>query len=240
MRIGLASSKLLTQILSSIGLGLFLTSISTIAAVPTSASQASDRSSGYTSFFEDKESNLRNSGWSSCTENITWSMDTGGLKPKAAKIELNRMTAAFQKWSNATQIKFSFIGTHAMSYDQATHHLSSPTMPLTNHIAVAVMPASSSPLLRSNVYGFGMPSQVLDSTNRIVSGILVIKEETITANIRHDPQMLDHLYLHELGHVMGLGHVNDETQIMFPTIYRQTVLGSGDLAGAFALTQPCK
>jgi len=239
MQIGSANSKLLTQILSPIVLGLLLTSLSTIAGAPTSANQASDRSLSYTSFFRDKGSNLLNSGWSSCAESVTWSMDTGRLKPKAAKIELNRMTAAFQKWSNASRINFEYIGAHTMTYDQATHHLSSPTMPLTNHIAVAVLPASSSPLLRSNVYGFGMPSQVLDSKNRIVSGILVIKEEAVTANTRNDPQVLDHLYLHELGHVMGLGHVDDPTQVMFPTIYRKTSLGNGDLAGATAFTQTC-
>jgi predicted Zn-dependent protease len=38
------------------------------------------------------------------------------------------------------------------------------------------------------------------------------------------------IYLHELAHALGLGHVNDRSQLMNPTVsvYR---FGRGDLAG---------
>ena len=47
---------------------------------------------------------------------------------------------------------------------------------------------------------------------------------------RH-PQAEEAVVLHEMGHVLGLGHVQDPSQIMFPTSQGQTDYGAGDLAG---------
>jgi hypothetical protein len=41
--------------------------------------------------------------------------------------------------------------------------------------------------------------------------------------------------LHELGHVMGLGHVNDPNQVMYPTTANALEYGAGDLAGLYAV-----
>lgn len=43
------------------------------------------------------------------------------------------------------------------------------------------------------------------------------------------------LYLHELGHVVGLAHVDDRGQVMYPDTSASPVLGAGDRAG-FAAT----
>lgn len=210
-------------------------------AIPATSAQASDvHEVTYTSFFDGKNDNLLDSGWSSCSPKITWSVDMGSLKPTVAKVEINRLKSSFEQWSSATGLSFEYIGPHSMTYNASTHHLTAPNMPTTQHIAVAVLSSSESPLLRGKVVGFGMPSLVMDSSNEIVGGMLAIKEEVVRANSKKDPKFLDSLYLHELGHVIGLGHVSDDSQIMFPTINRKTVLGAGDKAGGSAITQSCQ
>ncbi|MGE0878625.1 MAG: matrixin family metalloprotease [Acidimicrobiia bacterium] len=43
------------------------------------------------------------------------------------------------------------------------------------------------------------------------------------------------ILLHELGHVMGLDHVNDPNQLMYPSVARAVDYAAGDLAGLYEL-----
>ena len=54
-----------------------------------------------------------------------------------------------------------------------------------------------------------------------------------------EPRHLTHLYLHELGHIWGLGHAESPANVMYPTLGTMTELGPGDRAGARAHTQEC-
>nr|WP_255633411.1 matrixin family metalloprotease [Demequina sp. TTPB684] len=42
------------------------------------------------------------------------------------------------------------------------------------------------------------------------------------------------LVMHELAHVVGLDHVNDESELMFPAVTSTVTWGPGDLAGLAA------
>lgn len=223
----------------SLSMLVFSLIVNQSGASSTYAAQSTNNVGSFASFFSGKSPNLLDSGWSNCPSDITWSVDVSTLNPRLTRVELARLHSAFKIWSDASGLNFTHLGVQQMSYDPKTHHLSAAGMPTRNHIAVSFMPASNSGLLAPHVYGFGMPSQVLPASSQIVGGVLVLKKEIVVAKSKSDPRVLDNLYLHELGHVLGLGHVDDSSQVMYPTILKQSVLGSGDKAGIRALTQSC-
>lgn len=65
-----------------------------------------------------------------------------------------------------------------------------------------------------------------------VSGWIAVNEEIQLSG--WGPEAVGPILLHELGHIAGLGHIRDATQIMAPAL-GVTDLGSGDRAGLEAL-----
>ncbi len=92
--------------------------------------------------------------------------------------------------------------------------------------------------LQGDVVGLGGPIAVDGKNARNISGEVVFDAPDIT-KIEATPDGATFGYdimLHELGHLVGLGHVNDPTQIMNPVSLRPLAgYGAGDLRGLAAL-----
>jgi hypothetical protein len=105
-------------------------------------------------------------------------------------------------------------------------------------VLIAWSSSGEFPDLQGDVVGLGGPIALDGKNARNISGEVVFDAPDIT-QIEATPDGATFTYdimLHELGHLVGLGHVNDSTQIMNPVSLRPLAgYGSGDLRGLAAL-----
>jgi hypothetical protein len=90
-------------------------------------------------------------------------------------------------------------------------------------------------MLDGGTIGVGGPAAV------DVNGMqrLVIGKVTLDSNVT-DPKQTQLVLEHELGHVLGLDHVDDSDQLMYPGYHGQSGLGRGDVNGLKKLHDvPC-
>jgi hypothetical protein len=83
--------------------------------------------------------------------------------------------------------------------------------------------------------GSGEASWAHDRGPRLVTGQLVLDREDLVEPDGTLGPLAAATALHELAHVVGLGHVDDPAQLMHPVVHRRAELGDGDLRGLHAL-----
>ena len=175
--------------------------------------------------------------WNPC-QTITWGVNaTGGIKDQDRWLK-----AAVQQVSLATGIRFRFAGhTTARSFDKK---LRSPASIRRMHILFDWQTAQENKILRGSVIGFaasraaqlrGHQAQyvtadiALDSDEAMDPEDFLAPAEEIDDANGYKFQLVA---MHELGHALGLDHVRDPHQLMYPsnTDFNGR-LNAGDLAG---------
>jgi len=188
------------------------------------------------SIFAEKQPSLLDSGWAKCDVPITWSMDTSRLTPSQARIAKNQMTADFAKWGKASGLTFQYAGEVPIQYNDSNYQVTSTVHPSGRHIYIGFLPDSASSLLDKRTVGFSMPTKVLPGAKEITEGTIIFEiDYVVKANRFHQST----LYLHEMGHALGLGHGTEKQDTMYYIVDTNNELSPADIAGIKALTKIC-
>jgi hypothetical protein len=101
------------------------------------------------------------------------------------------------------------------------------------------------PRLAGHTVGLGGPSGASyssDADKHWVSGIVYLDSPDLK-RVMSQPNgraIARSIVMHEFGHLVGLDHVNDPSQIMYPSTTEQVAFGPGDLEGLRRLGNgPC-
>jgi hypothetical protein len=206
-----------------------------VAALSASAARADAE---YTGFFEQRE--LAEAGWSTCST-LTWTVDVTGLTTRQARIEVRALKMAWATWSASAGIRVEYSGRERLAYDPSTYGLRPVGgAPRTDHhVYIAFKTTSQVPIMARNAVGLAMPTAVIPATQEITAGMTIFRRGYVVEQRRNSPDRIAHLYIHELGHVLGLGHAGSARNVMHPTLGELTRLGDGDAAGIRDITRPC-
>jgi len=88
------------------------------------------------------------------------------------------------------------------------------------------------PSFRDGTVGLG--GGAYSSEQILEAWVYVDRDDPLVVPGTGNSMLLDVL-LHELGHALGLAHVDDDTQVMFPYVYEHGAYQSGDLDGLWLL-----
>ena len=206
-----------------------------VGAAPAGASPEGDHSS----FFEASE--LEGAGWASC-QPITWSVDTRGMTAAQSRREIARLGQAWRLWADAAGVRVTFTGREHLVYDPATYGLvaADGSAARDHHVVIAFKTRKQVPILAGGAVGLAKPTLVLVDERRIVGGMAILMRGYAIEQARQDPSALVHVYAHEIGHILGLGHAQSRSNVMYPEVTGRTQLGAGDATGIARITQPCR
>jgi hypothetical protein len=207
-----------------------------MSLVTAPAAQAAD----YSSFFRERV--LVGAGWAACEEPVTWTVDVGGLSTGEARSEVGRLKKAWAAWSQASGIRVSYEGRESLVFDPATNGLRrADGSPISDrHVYLAFKSTRQVPIMVTDVVGLAMPSVVLLPTREIVAGMAIFRRDFVRRERKVKPYRVLHLYMHEIGHVLGLGHATKPSNVMYPALDHLSALGRGDVVGIRSLVQPCE
>lgn len=188
------------------------------------------------SFFVASQPELVGAGWADCSTPITWSVDTSRMTRAESDAAIGALRRDFAKWQAASGLTFTFVGQAPVVYNDTDFSVTSNMHPSNRHIYVAFLHNSDSSLLDSRTVGFAEPSKVFPQGKVITEGSIVLSIEYVESVAGAKETAL---YLHEIGHALGLGHGDAKRDVMYYMVDRNNDLSPADIAGIRALTQVC-
>jgi hypothetical protein len=192
----------------------------------------------YSGFFSQGE--LSRAGWSTCAP-VTWSVDITGMTSKQARGEIKSLKRAWRAWSEASGLSVQYVGREQLAFDAATNGLRPRVGSVRDdhHVYVAFKAQRQVPIMAANAVGLAMPTAAVYATQELTGGMAIFRRGYVQEQRRLSPSRIQSLYLHELGHVLGLGHSASDSDVMYSALTDRGALGEGDRAGIRSFTHTC-
>jgi hypothetical protein len=136
--------------------------------------------------------------------------------------------------SDATGLDFEYVGTSSDSSTASRFGVGNRPDP----VLVSWVDPREEPKLEGDIVGVAGAASV---GGVYVTGSVILDAPAFEAMDRRGEEGVERAVLmHELGHLVGLDHVDDQRQLMYPSTTFQTTFGPGDLEGLRILGQgPC-
>ena len=91
-------------------------------------------------------------------------------------------------------------------------------------------------MITRDVVGFASPNKIFADTKEIVGGYMVLSADYVSVA---DSAHRRTLFMHELGHALGLTDSDDPGNVMYHYLDNNATLASGDIAGIKAIEKVC-
>jgi hypothetical protein len=157
--------------------------------------------------------------------------------------ELSLVKEAMNRISQASGLNLNYAGSTTFIPTKAKSLDNEPGVDISVSLAAAGTGAGHSDILPGGgVVGWGGFSSQGFTWMKITKGYVVVDKAALALSATTSG-MREALYMHELGHAVGMSHVNDKYQILYPSLSTQQLpasWGAGDKTGLKALgTGPC-
>ena len=213
------------------------------SSTANSSAQASARvAADYSSVFASQAPQMTDSGWNACAGDVSWSIDTRSLTKAQATKQTALVKRSFSAWSKASGLSFSFVGEVPVSYDESSYTVAQVDggAQRARHIYISFVTDRQSGIITKTTAGFGGPSAVSTATKEIDKGYAFFSADYVRGlKGTSAAAKATNLYLHEIGHALGLGHATSTANIMYSTVSAKTALGAGDTTGVRSFTKTC-
>lgn len=176
------------------------------------------------------------SGWATCSTPITWTTDLHEVPDILRGKVRQDISTAFASWSSGSGLQFLDGGEAPTVFNDAESKIST-VAEINRNIAITFLSNDESTMLSKDIVGFASPSKVFADSKEIVGGYAAFEIEYV---VRAKPKERVNLFIHEIGHALGLGHSEDKNNVMYGQLDSDPSLGSGDIAGLRSIIKPCK
>ena len=211
------------------------------AKAPIAKRQPRERAVQVPSIFSGEFAGLADFGWASCATPITWSADFSGLAPAVRSRAEKDISWALSRWADVTSLEFAFNGPEplALNAEGTQVRPADGSAARGRHIYVAFIGARDSASLEPGTFGLGAPTAVFPQRQEIATADVLIRRSVVTGSTPADPSTLRNLYLHELGHALGLGHASVPDLVMSPVLTGAQSLSRAEVTAIRSFTRPC-